>query len=200
MIQVLVKLTGVDPGQALRDEWEAGVESIWSNQYQIQDGTNVYDIVLDLVFTSFGNTNVVEVVAGDGEVNLNTWYTGTPSGWTIPDAQGRVAAHEVGHMLGLYDEYDGGTLDPITMLVDEMTIMGGQLGTPRARHYQSILSWFQAEGSADAMFALAPGFDPGEAGPPISETPPVPIPEPGTLVLMGAVTAMAAWRRRKRAA
>ena len=48
-------------------------------------------------------------------------------------------------MLGLYDEYEPGAVDPHNPLVDRTSIMGfnpGPGAAPRARHYEGFRRWF----------------------------------------------------------
>lgn len=60
-----------------------------------------------------------------------------------------MAAHEVGHLVGLPDEYPGGAVDPaatgdgLTKGIDSTTLMGGDLSEPnnkiKKRHYSNFL-------------------------------------------------------------
>lgn len=99
-----VKLVGANPG-ATKDVWEKGTEAIWNNRAFFSDGTRLYEVKLDLRFVTSGEDQVVNVVAGSGRTNMSTWYLNDPWG---PSMYDEVAAHEVGHMLGNYDEYSGG--------------------------------------------------------------------------------------------
>ena len=45
--------------------------------------------------------------------NMRSWYTVGASGWG-DTYQEKVAAHELGHMIGLWDEYAGGAVDPLS--------------------------------------------------------------------------------------
>jgi hypothetical protein len=102
LAQVGVELVGADPGTALLNQWESGVESTWSNHYDVVDGTYLYPILFDLVWVGSSPDETVTVHAGTGYVDMLDWYTTNPSGY--PNSyQGVLAAHEVGHMIGLYD-------------------------------------------------------------------------------------------------
>ena len=59
---------------------------------------------------------------------MRSWYTVGASGWG-DTYQEKVAAHELGHMIGLWDEYAGGAVDPLTALIN----MGGLMHM--ARHW-----------------------------------------------------------------
>jgi hypothetical protein len=155
LAQVDVELVGDDPGTALRNQWEYGVESTWSDHYDIVDGTYLYPIVLDLVWVTASPDETVAVHAGTGYMDMLNWYTDHPSGW--PDAyQGVLAAHEVGHMIGLYDEYYGGAIDPVTQFRATGALMA-DLGPVQARYYSSMLGWL--EGASGRDLALAPAPD-----------------------------------------
>lgn len=141
-IDVDVFLTGFTPSDALRDIWEFGIEDIWSSAFDIFDGTYYYDTVfnVDWLSSSSGADHTVNVHEGDGNINLTNWYTGNPSGWGY-SYQGIIAAHEFGHMLGLFDEYNGGALDPNTGLIRSDSIMGGSLTDPQTDHFDAFLDW-----------------------------------------------------------
>jgi hypothetical protein len=77
------------PRDAAREQgWETVVEQTWS-----RDG-----LALDLVFVDHATNahSTVEVRHGEGWANAGTWFTAD---------SGLVVAHEVGHQLGLMDEY-----------------------------------------------------------------------------------------------
>lgn len=120
-------LTGYNPGQALINTWETGIESIWSDKYFLGDGPALYGLKFD-VDMSFNNPSadfLINVVDGFGDLggywprpNCTqfgcTFYTHlglfTPYTNQYPYAiydhlLGDVAAHEFGHILGLCDEY-----------------------------------------------------------------------------------------------
>ena len=83
--------------------------------------------------------HTVNVNNGSGAVNLVEWYTDNPSnnGYS---KQGDIAAHEFGHMLGLFDEYSAGALGP-TGLIRANSIMGQNTSTPHIDHYDALISW-----------------------------------------------------------
>jgi hypothetical protein len=106
---IRVDLVGDAPigphGEDLAAIWEAGIESAWNGQYEIADGINHYPIVIDVEWVDANADYVVTVHSGNGNVNATNFYTGNPSGWGF-ERQGIIAAHEAGHWLGLYDEYN----------------------------------------------------------------------------------------------
>ena len=144
LAQVNIELTGYDPGTALRDQWESGVEYAWSDQYDVVDGPYLYPIVLDLMWvaTAALADEIVTVYQGSGYMDMLNWYTSQPSGW--PDSyQGVLAAHEVGHMIGLYDEYYGGAVDPSTFYTTTDALMA-DLGPVQAQNYTGMVDWLEA--------------------------------------------------------
>ncbi len=77
------------PRDAAREQgWERAVEDTWSRE----------GLVLDLVFVDRAADahSTVQVRHGEGWANAGTWFT---------EDDGLVVAHEVGHQLGLLDEY-----------------------------------------------------------------------------------------------
>jgi hypothetical protein len=72
-------------------------------------------VVLDIVFTGPSDAHhFVDVVQGQyGHTHMDTWF--------VASMDERVAAHEVGHMIGLPDEYPGGA----TEFIADGTLMGG---------------------------------------------------------------------------
>jgi len=161
-VEINIQLTGADSGDALRQQWHDGIERIWSNAYDIVDGLYTYQIEVAVNWVTSNPHHAVAVHAGTGPVNMLNWYTDRPSGWTN-DYQDEVAAHEAGHMLGIYDEYTGGALDPATLLVTTNSIMA-DLGPTRERHYQQIMQWLETRSGRDLSLAQSPlppyPFDP----------------------------------------
>lgn len=152
LIDVDVFLAGFDPGSALRNIWEDGIESIWSNAFDIFDGTYYYDTVfnIDWLDSPATSDHYVIVHEGDGAVNLRNWYTGNPSGWGYSN-QGRVAAHEFGHMIGLLDEYAGGASE----IIRPDSIMGSQLSSPQADHYSDFTNWLSLNSGTNSLSLVA---------------------------------------------
>jgi hypothetical protein len=104
-----IELTGDDASPYL-SIWETGIERIWNNQVVFADDTAQYPVVLDVHWVDPSSPQypdqTVTVVSGEGRANMLTWYTADTDLW--PTEGQEVAAHEVGHMLGNFDEYTGG--------------------------------------------------------------------------------------------
>lgn len=120
--------------------WEEGVERIWSNRFGLRIGGDSESVVrpirLDL---GFENTRVHHTVIlrddSSAQVDQLNW-----SRWS----SSQVIAHEVGHMLGAYDEYPEGVQNPESPLDERASIMGRDgRGDPAfaAHHFEMIRSW-----------------------------------------------------------
>ena len=128
--QVNIELTGYDLGTALRNQWESGVEYAWGRQYD--------PIVLNRLWvaTSGLADGIVTFHQGLGHMDMLNWYTSGPSGW--PESyEGMLAGHEVGHMIGLYDEYYGGAVNPSTFYIM------ADLGPVQARYHTRMVDWLE---------------------------------------------------------
>ncbi len=129
-----IRLTGFDPDQAVKDLWETSTESIWTTQ----DRFNV-PIVVDLQFVQSGAHHVVNVIEGSGgRGNMLRWFSGWPAGSGSPVPW----AHEVGHMFGLFDEYQGGAVNPDGSFGSVPgSLMGGGGQAMYDRYYQFVADW-----------------------------------------------------------
>ncbi|WP_199609778.1 hypothetical protein [Flocculibacter collagenilyticus] len=141
IVDVDVYLAGANASTALLNTWKTGIKSIWGDSFDIFDGTYFYDIVFNIDWVTQYSSNdfdyVLNVHEGSGRANMTNWYNN--SNWTEWYHR-RVAAHEFGHMVGIYDEYAGGAVDPQTGLTRNDSIMGG--GTkPYVDHYDRFVSW-----------------------------------------------------------
>lgn len=102
-VDIDVKLTGVDTTENLRNIWKSGFESVWSVD-ESRFGVAI-DFNLDWVESSQDLlVNVIE----DGRGNLSTWTINGTSN------QSGFAAHELGHQMGLFDEYRVDIVDDAT--------------------------------------------------------------------------------------
>jgi hypothetical protein len=82
---------------------------------------------------------VITIIPGWGRSDMLHWYTKDGS----PVGEGS-AAHEFGHMLGLYDEYAGGAVDPITRLIGTRGLMEMTAGPTLDAYYAPFLTWYDA--------------------------------------------------------
>lgn len=145
LIGLDIQLTGYDPGDALRNQWETGIEGIWGNRYQVTDGTYDYPIVVDVHWVNSDADQVVTVFNGYGNYDLSDWYTITDWG---NDYHDELAAHEAGHMFGLYDEYWGGATDPATHYTTSNALMA-DLGPVQETYFNGFLAWMESRSGLD---------------------------------------------------
>ncbi len=125
----------------VKQTWEAGIESTWSDRFAVTLPSGIqFPIIIDAIFRGPKFHHDIIVRPGkDGSDTLNWNITDTPV----------VAAHEFGHILGVYDEYTGGAVSPETNRIDTTSIMTSnpQKGLVYARHYSDILEWFKTRTS-----------------------------------------------------
>lgn len=123
-IDLRVQLTGDDPG-AVVSIWQDGISSTWNQKVFFADADRLYEVKLDFDFVSSDAHQVVTVHSGSGPCDMLNWYTSY-----APELDDEFAAHEVGHMLGNFDEYAGGaTHDHFTRtgaLMSDLTLAGFQ--------------------------------------------------------------------------
>jgi hypothetical protein len=173
-VQLRILLQGYNPGSALEQIWENGIENMWGRKFDIVDGDFRYHVNFDTTFlhSSAGIIHhTVTVTYGQGSGNMLNWYTTSAWGTAY---NGAYVAHEVGHMFSLYDEYSGGAVDPSNPIIDYSSIMGDLRGVAYERHYQPFLSWLQPAASGRSL--CLDEYDPTWINPPI--------PEPTTIILL----------------
>ena len=126
--------------------WEKEIENVWSNRFALVDALGKkYPIVIDVVFKSIEYEHDVIVFPGGCKSDVLNWHI-------MNNPQ--VAAHEFGHMIGVYDEYRGGALHPQQRIIDPESIMTSNpvSGKSFSRHYEQFRQWFiEKTGQADVM-------------------------------------------------
>lgn len=102
--------------------WEQTAEQVWSDRVGLRIGAETLPLRVDLRFDPPTDPAArVIVLPGQGPADLGAWRLDNPPA---------VAAHEVGHLLGAWDEYEGGAQDPTTPIVDLAHIMGRETTSP----------------------------------------------------------------------
>jgi len=173
-----------------------GIQGIWDNKWAIKDNQTglLYPIIVEI--TTAGPFNqTVQVHASTGSdpddpnpagndadrSDMTSWYTGNT---------GPTNAHEVGHMMGLFDEYMGGAVNqyPNPLLSNDGLMGLGALNANPVmyqRYYQQFADYANTVN------------DPGNtAGYSLQA-----VPEPSTLLLLAASGAcVAVFRRTRRTA
>lgn len=91
---------------------------------------------------------LIGATGGPGRSNVYEWYFSeevpTNGGRDVRVAPVRddVHAHEAGHMLGAYDEYEGGATGlGSARVIEDDSIMGAQLSTPHKRHIEDAATF-----------------------------------------------------------
>lgn len=172
VIDINIKLQGLDPGDALRASWKTGIENIWGKSFDIFDGTYYYDTVFNVHWVDSSPHQVVTVVSGFGYTSAHDWGIGAPA-----SSQPSLAAHEVGHFFGLWDEYVGGPVDPVNPVIRPDSLMSLSLGKTYPDHYNAFTGWLASE--SGRSLSLVP--DSGNHFYGIS-----PVPEPSTYLMLGS--------------
>ena len=135
-VDLRVRLTGEDPG-TYAATWQNGVDSAWNQKVFFSDGERLYEVKLDFAFVESGEHYVVNVHSGTRSFDMLNWDKTYGGG--LDD---EVAAHEVGHMLGNFDEYAGGaTHDGYTRtgtLMSDLTVTGFQDYFGSIEHYAEL--------------------------------------------------------------
>lgn len=101
---VKIKLTGAAPGDLL-STWDKGINTLWNDRGFFSDGTWLYASRYDAKFVASRQDQTVRVIDAKGRTDMLNWYTSSDWGASYDD---QIAAHEFGHMFGLFDEYAGG--------------------------------------------------------------------------------------------
>lgn len=191
-----------EPEDSLLAEWEAGIEDNWSNRYFLIDSdSELYNLQVDAQLftpTDFQAIpldeqplihHVVTVYNGSGAVNLNDWYTNPVN----PFSQGQLAAHEVGHLFGNYDEHPNGGVNPFDSTywdVHDSLMGGGVTSTLESRHFNFVLDWV-SDASDQSISEIGLSLISAE-----QLAPPAPVPVPPALWLLGsAVLGLVACKR-----
>jgi hypothetical protein len=123
--------------QALEERklaWKSAIEAAWNNRFALAlpDGSTV-PVTLDVNFRSVNAHHYVVVKKWRSQPDQHNWYLNM-----VPS----IAAHEVGHMLGAYDEYRQGAIAPdLRQLPEQNNLMSGATGgdgLPRIRHLHLV--------------------------------------------------------------
>ena len=97
--------------------WNDAINDTWNNRFYASIDGKKTPITIKVKFSHHKPHHRVVIHPGRWTPNQHNWYINTPA---------KVIAHEIGHMLGAYDEYRGGALFPEEPIIDTTSIMGSK--------------------------------------------------------------------------
>ncbi len=123
--------------ERVKSSWQEGIERIWSRRFSLETSSGKqYPIIIDVSFRGPRFHHDVIVRPGSGRSDaLN---------WNVQDSP-ELVSHEFGHMIGIFDEYYKGALEPQDATIDPASIMTsnpGEGAATRVRHYEPFRRWF----------------------------------------------------------
>lgn len=120
----------------VRTTWEAAAERVWDGRLALAVDGARYPVRFDLVFLAPSYHHEVVVAPGAGASHALHWNLQDP-----PDE----IAHEVGHLLGAWDEYAEGAVDPEHPRVADDSVMGrlARVPEPHPRHLWTVARWLE---------------------------------------------------------
>jgi len=130
----LVPDAGVTITNAMKTRWKNGIENKWSNKFDCCSGReHISTVIVTIKFVTNGEHLRVRIRSGRGRGNRTTWFEGS---------SGNTAAHEIGHQLGLIDEY----ADPNVpnREVNPGNVMGDNSKPAVKRHFLQICANIKA--------------------------------------------------------
>lgn len=146
-VEVVVKVK-LDPQKGVSDEklknlkkeWEKAGEK-WSGKFKLEDRNdpdNNYDVKVKVEFVDSGEHLVVKVHYTD------TWRRSDLSNWDTKDDNNAIS-HELGHQLGLKDEYPDKDGSPDRKVTENSSVMYSNTGSVKKEHYQGFAEWLSKE-------------------------------------------------------
>jgi hypothetical protein len=127
-----IKLKGIEVGPLFRALVCMNIDQVWNNKAVIKNAKTgeSLPLVLTIRFDGPHDQEVTVFPKGSTRTRMDTW--------TVDDIA-TVQGHEVGHMLGLFDEYSGGVT--YKGFVSPDGLMADALGKMYPRYYQPWLDF-----------------------------------------------------------
>ncbi len=119
--------------ESAKKKWLTSIDEKWNDRFELVLSNG---LMLPIKFkVKFSPINP------DHQVVVREGKSADQHNWTI-DMPVAAAAHELGHMLGAFDEYKFGALSLQKPLVDQGSIMGSRVqdGYPYPRHLFTVLN------------------------------------------------------------
>lgn len=123
--------------EAKKTAWLANIHSVWHDKFdfKVKDCNHACAKWRMKFKCEWSDAAGDKLVYG---VWAQEWERSNAKDWYLTEHRAGVAAHECGHLLGAYDEYTGGALDPATSKVEADTIMGQNLTKGKPRHLNNL--------------------------------------------------------------
>jgi hypothetical protein len=120
--------------------WLKNIHDTWDRKFKVhrkgckssKAGCCTWKLKVKVVWSDKpGDKKIYAVWAQD-------WERSNAKDWYLTEERLGVAAHEGGHLLGAYDEYTGGAVDPVSNKIEENSIMGQNLAKGFPRHLDGL--------------------------------------------------------------
>jgi hypothetical protein len=133
--------------------WLQGIDETWNGRFYLRlPDQRLIPVVLDVNFKPVDAHHEVVVRKGSSNPDQHNWYMNT-------GANG--VAHEIGHMLGAYDEYRHGATSPLPVTINDVSLMGNLTGdgVPRVRHLRLLLDKLKEITGLQSLLIVQPGLE-----------------------------------------
>lgn len=137
-----------------RKAWKSDTDTRWSRKFLVRPaacqkghgpGGCGYPLDLQFIMTKVETWRKHTIAVCNGAFRSNSGC------FSLEDDDIQMAAHEVGHLVGMPDEYKGGGIDPsingdgAVKGIDRTTIMGNSMDKVKRRHYANFVAMAQSQ-------------------------------------------------------